>query len=87
MKIDDHHSQTMKKSISKEHSEFSKLDRVDRLVCLHLVEKSRSWNEITSFVVYLKSDYQRRSISIREFELVSELKQLIVNTTEADKLL
>jgi hypothetical protein len=65
----------MDKSISKTTSEFSKLDRIDRLVCLNLIENRKSWNEIASFINYLRADYFKRAILIQESMLLDELKQ------------
>jgi hypothetical protein len=64
----------MANPIADRNSEFRKLDRIDGLLFISMIEKRKSWSEISFLVGYMKREYKVKGISIEFGKLMEELK-------------
>jgi hypothetical protein len=60
--------------ISDRGSEFRKLDRIDGLLFISMIEKRKSWSEVSFLVGYMKGEYKLKGVSIEFGKLIEELR-------------
>jgi hypothetical protein len=55
-------------------SEFRKLDRIDGLLFISMIEEGKSWSEVSFLVGYMKREYKSKGVSIEFGKLMEELR-------------
>jgi hypothetical protein len=55
-------------------SEFRKLDKIDGLLFISMIEESKSWDLIDFLVGYMEKEYKAKGISIESGKLIEELR-------------
>jgi hypothetical protein len=55
-------------------SEFHKLDRIDGLLFISMIQEGKSWSEVSFLVGYMKREYKLKGVSIEFEKLMGELR-------------
>jgi hypothetical protein len=55
-------------------SEFRKLDRIDGLLFICMIEEGKGWSLISFLVGYMEKEYKEKRISIEPEKLIDELR-------------
>jgi hypothetical protein len=64
----------MTNPIADRNSEFRKLDRIDGLLFISMIEEGKSWSQIGFLVSYMEKEYKAKGMSIEPKKLIEELR-------------